>query len=142
MIRILIIEDDEEMRSLLKDFLEEEGVVTEGVGNGADAIRKLAKESFHLVITDIQMPGLTGLDLLPKIRKLQPQALILVITAFGNEEMHRRSMEGGATAYFEKPIHLRNFRALMHQLVSLQEKKAKETRNGEQQEDSSEHIPA
>jgi two-component system, NtrC family, response regulator PilR len=142
MVRILIIEDDEEMRSLLKDFLEEEGVVTDAVGNGADAIPKLAKESFHLVITDIRMPGLTGLDLLPKIRKLQPQAFILVITAFGNEEMHRRSMEGGATAYFEKPIHLQNFRTLMHQLVPSKERKVKEARDDKQQVKNPEHSSA
>ncbi len=58
MVRIMIIEDDEEMRSLLRDFLEEEGFETDSVSNGADALRKLSKDHFDLVITDIRMPGL------------------------------------------------------------------------------------
>jgi len=67
MVRILIIEDDEEMRALLKDSLLEEGIEFDSVGNGSEAIRKLVEEPFDLVITDIRMPGLTGLDILPGI---------------------------------------------------------------------------
>ena len=101
-VRILIVEDDEEMRSLLKDFLEEEGFETDSVSNGSDAFRKIVKEPFNLIITDIRMPGLTGLDILPGIRKLRPEASIIVITAFGSEEVYRRSFERGASWLFRK----------------------------------------
>jgi DNA-binding response OmpR family regulator len=86
-VRILVIEDDEEMMSLLKDFLEDEGFETDSVSNGSDAFRKLVKGLFDLIITDIRMPGLTGLDILPGIKKLQPQASIIVITAFGSKRL-------------------------------------------------------
>jgi len=116
--RILIIEDDEEMRFLLKEFLNEEGFETDSVDNGSEAYRKLVRQLFDLVITDIRMPGLTGLDILPGVRKLQPEASIIVITAFGSEEVHRKVFERGATAYLEKPVHLDNLRELVQKLVS------------------------
>jgi DNA-binding NtrC family response regulator len=120
--KILIIEDDEEMRSLLKDFVEEEGYEAESVNNGSEAFRKLAKDSFDIIISDIRMPGLTGLDILPGIKKLQPEASIIVITAFGSEEVNRKAYERGAAAYLEKPIHLHHLRTLMNQMVSSKEK--------------------
>jgi DNA-binding response OmpR family regulator len=121
-VRILVIEDDEEMRSLLKDFLEEEGFETDSASNGSDAFRKLVKEPFDFIITDIRMPGLTGLDILPGIKKLHPDASIIVITAFGSEEVHWRSLNRGATAYLEKPIHFDKLRTLIHEMVSSKEK--------------------
>ena len=120
--RILVIEDDEEMRSLLKDFMEEEGFEVQTIDNGSEAFRKLMKELFDLIITDIRMPGLSGLDVLPGIRKLQPEAPILVITAFGSGEVCRKALERGATAYLEKPIHLINLRRLISEMLSLKEK--------------------
>ena len=116
-LRILIIEDDEEMRSLLKDSLEEEGFETDSVSNGSDAFRKLVKESFNLIITDIRMPGLTGLDILPGIKQLQPEVPVIVITAFGSEEVYRRSIERGAAVYLEKPIRTNKLKMLIHEMV-------------------------
>jgi len=120
--RILIVEDDEEMRYLLKDFFMEEGFEIDAVSNGSEAFRRLVKEPFDLVITDIRMPGLTGLDILPGIKKLQPETSIIVITAFGSEEVHRRAFERGATAYLEKPIHFHKLRELVNEMVSSKEK--------------------
>jgi DNA-binding response OmpR family regulator len=116
--RILIVEDDEEMRTLLRDMIEEEGYKAASVNNGSEAFRKLAKESFDLIITDVRMPGLTGLDILPGIKKLQPDAPIIVITAFGSEEVQKKALERGADAYLEKPIHFDKLRTLIHDLFS------------------------
>jgi len=113
----MIIEDDEEMRSLLKDFPEEEGFETDSVSNGADALRKLSKDHFDLVITDIRMPGLTGLDILPRIRRLKPETPIIVITAYGSDDVRRRSLERGATTYLEKPIHLSKLRTVIREMA-------------------------
>jgi DNA-binding response OmpR family regulator len=123
MVRIMIIEDDEEMRSLLKDFFEEEGFETDSAGNGADALRKLSKDHFDLVITDIRMPGLTGLDILPRIRRLKPETPIIVMTGYGSDDVRRRSLERGATAYLEKPIPLSKLRTLIREEVSRKQLK-------------------
>jgi len=116
--RILVIEDDEEMRSLLEDFIEEEGYGVDSVGDGSEAFRKLAKGSFDLIITDIRMPGLNGLDILPGLKQIQPGIPIIVITAFGSEEVQRRALTRGADAYLEKPLHLEQLRTLIQEMVS------------------------
>lgn len=115
--RVLIIEDDEAMRSLLKDFFVEEGFDTDSVSNGRDALRVLIKKIFDLVVTDIRMPGLTGLDILPRIREIHPDVGIVVITAFGTEEVRRKALERGANAYLEKPIHFQELRDLIHDVI-------------------------
>ena len=120
--RALIIEDDEEMRSLLRDFFVEEGVETDSVSNGYDALGVLTKQIFDLVVTDIRMRGLTGLDILPRIKKIQPEIAIIVITAFGTEEVRRKAFERGANAYLEKPIHFQELRGLIHNVVFAKEK--------------------
>ncbi len=117
MTRILIIEDDDEMRSLLEDFLKEEGYRADSAPNGPEGLRKASEESFDLVITDIRMPGLTGLDILSTIKKFRGEMPVVVITAFGGEEVYRRSIARGADAYLEKPIHFSKLRCLLHDLV-------------------------
>ena len=122
MARILIIEDDEEMRSLLKDFLADEGYEADSAHNGSEALLKLAKDPFDLVITDIRMPGLTGFDILSAIKNLELGMPVIVITAFGGEEVYRRSMARGADGYLEKPIHFQKLKVLILKLISPGEK--------------------
>ncbi len=124
--RILIIEDDEEMRSLMKDFIEEEGYEADSVEKGTYAFRKLLTEPFDLIITDIRMPGFSGLDILPDLRKVKPDISIVVITAFGSEEVHYKALERGANAYLEKPIHLGKLSAVIHEMFSLKERMIEE----------------
>jgi DNA-binding response OmpR family regulator len=117
MVRIMIIEDDEEMRSLLKDFFEEEGFETDSASNGVDALQALSKDHFDLVITDVRMPGLTGLDILPRIRRLKPEIPVIVMTSYGSDDVRRRSLERGATIYLEKPIYLSQLRPVIREMV-------------------------
>jgi DNA-binding NtrC family response regulator len=124
MARILIIEDDKEMRSLLEDFLKDEGYEPDSANGGSEAFHKLAQGSFDLVITDIRMPGLTGLDILSAVKKFQLGLPVIVITAFGGEEVFRRSMARGADGYLEKPIPFHRLRSFIRHLVSPKEKMA------------------
>jgi len=127
--RVLIIEDDDEMRSLLKEFTEEAGFEADSAANGFEAFRKIEHKTFDLIISDIRMPGLTGFDILPRMKKLQPKAYIILITAFGSEETHRKSIERGANAYLEKPVHFDRLRALMDEMISSNGKKEEGARN-------------
>jgi DNA-binding NtrC family response regulator len=120
--KILIIEDDDEMRSLLKDFIEEEGYEADSVEKGTFAFRKLMTESFDLIITDIRMPGYSGLEILPELKRLQPDIPIVVITAFGSEEVYRKALSRGAYAYLEKPIHFHQLKELIHEVIFSREK--------------------
>jgi two-component system, NtrC family, response regulator AtoC len=115
--RILIIDDDEDMRSLLADLLLGEGFEPESVGNGSEAFRKMAHQSYDLVITDIRMTGFSGLDILPGLKKLQPRTSVIAITAFGSDEVRRKALLRGADVYLEKPIRLEELRGLVHRIL-------------------------
>jgi DNA-binding NtrC family response regulator len=123
--RILIIEDDDEMRSLLKDFVEEEGYEADSAEKGTYAFGKLITESFDLIITDIRMPGYSGLEILPELKKLRPRIPIIVITAFGSEEVYRKALSRGANAYLEKPIHFHKLKELIQEVISPKESVAR-----------------
>ena len=114
---ILIIEENEEVRLLLKDFMKEEGYIIDSADDGSEALEKLVRKAFDLVITDIQIPGLRGLDILPHLKKYQPDVSIIVISAFGGERASVRAFERGATAYIKKPIDLQALKTLIHDLI-------------------------
>ena len=117
--RILIIEDDKDMRFLLKDFIEEQdGYEVEEVRDGSEAFPKLMAKDFDLIITDIRMPGLSGLDIIPGLKNLQPGVSIIAITAFGSEEIQRKVLARGAHAYLEKPVSLARLRSLIEDLIA------------------------
>jgi DNA-binding NtrC family response regulator len=120
--RILIVEDDSEMQSLLIDFMKHDGFEIDTAGNGFEAYKKLIHGSFDLIITDIRMPGLNGLDILPELKKIQPTVSVIVITAFGGWDIYRKALQRGANGYLEKPIHLETLRCLIHELVDRIEK--------------------
>lgn len=84
--RILAIEDDEGMRSLLKELLGEEGFEIECASNGSDALREIAEKPFDLIVTHIEMRGLTGLNILPEMKRLRPEPPIIVMNSFAHEE--------------------------------------------------------
>lgn len=115
--RLLVIEDDEEMRSLLSDFLQEERWEIDSAGDASEAFHKLVREAFDLIITDLRMPGLSGLDIIPRIKKLRPEASIVAITAFGSEDIHRRVLERGAALYLEKPLVFQELRRCIEKLI-------------------------
>jgi DNA-binding NtrC family response regulator len=115
---ILIVEDDAEMASLLKDYLKEDGYDICSAGNGSEALAVASKKAFDLIITDIRMPGLTGLDILPGFRKLHPAVPIIAITAFGSREICQKSLKRGATAYLEKPICLNQLGRLIQEMIN------------------------
>ena len=69
-----------------------------------DAIRNAAEASLILILSDINMPGMSGLELLPKAKAVRPDVPIIMITAYGDAETKRKALEGGAEALLTKPI--------------------------------------
>ena len=121
--RILVIESDQEIRSLLIDFIKEEGYEADSVEKGTYAFRKLMTGSFDLIITDIRLPGFSGLDILPGLKQIQPETPVVVITAFESEDAYSEVRERGANAYLEKPIQLKELGELIHEIVSSKERR-------------------
>ncbi len=104
--RVLIVDDDGEMRALLADVLSEEGYQAEQAANGAETLIRLRTESFAAIVLDKNMPGLSGLDLLPGLRTICPETPVILITAFGEVSTYAEAMEKGASEYIFKPFYM------------------------------------
>jgi DNA-binding NtrC family response regulator len=102
--RILVVDDDENLRWVLKTQLEEFGYTVSEAPDGEQALAIIAKEPPALVLTDLKMPGLSGLELLAKIRSDYPEVPAVIITAFGTIQSAVQAMRVGAYDYLTKPI--------------------------------------
>src|SRR4051812_8490387 len=75
--------------------------------SAADALTRIAgsiEQSLVLILSDINMPGMTGLEMLPKVKEMRPDVPVIMITAYGDPETKRKAIEGGATGLLTKPI--------------------------------------
>jgi DNA-binding NtrC family response regulator len=101
---ILVVDDDESLRRITQLQLEEAGYRVLTASNGNEALELIEEETPPLVITDLKMPGMSGLDLLTKVRQSYPQISVLMITAFGTVQTAVEAMKAGAYDYITKPI--------------------------------------
>src|ERR1022692_512928 len=102
--RILVVDDDESLRRITQIQLEEAGYQVVTASNGNQALTSIEEEEPALVISDLRMPGLSGLDLLRQTRSAHPETTVILITAFGTVETAVEAMRAGAYDYITKPI--------------------------------------
>jgi DNA-binding NtrC family response regulator len=102
--KILIIDDDKWIRTMLKEIIHKEGYAVIEADNGEHGLEMVRKEHPDLVITDYQMPGIDGLEVLAQIRKLNIILPVILLTGFGDVVLTIKSIQLGAFDYLEKPI--------------------------------------
>jgi DNA-binding NtrC family response regulator len=102
--KILVVDDDQEMRRLLEDVLIREGFHVTQAANGSEALLKVREVSYQVIVLDKIMTDLSGLEILPEIKQFQPEAQVILITAFGDRETGMEAIGKGATAYLAKPF--------------------------------------
>lgn len=115
--RILIVEDDETLRRVTQLHLEKQGYLTAAAMDAVAALEILHHEPRDLVISDLHLPGASGLDLLKKIRVQYPETQVIMITAFGTVTTAVEAMKSGAFDYVTKPIHLYELDALVERAL-------------------------
>ncbi|HXX54035.1 MAG TPA: response regulator, partial [Thermodesulfovibrionales bacterium] len=104
--RVLIAEDEEITLKHLVHALTREGYDVMGTHNGREALRELSKNLYHVLITDIKMPEMTGIELLEKAKGINTELEVLVITGFGSIGSAVEAMKKGAYEYITKPFDL------------------------------------
>lgn len=104
--KVLVAEDEEITRKHLIRVLEGEGYEVSGTGDGVDALKKVEEVDFDLLITDIKMPGLDGLELLGAVKEKSPATEVIVITGFGSIGSAVEAIRKGAYDYITKPFEL------------------------------------
>lgn len=102
--RVMFVDDEEGVRLSWNRFLTERGFDVTTVEDGAKAISRLREEPVDVVVADLRMPGVDGLQLLEWMHKSQPETRFILLTGYGNEEVERKARELGAYDYLNKPI--------------------------------------
>jgi len=104
--KILVAEDEEITLNNIAETLQEEGYKITSSRNGADALQMIDSRHFDVLITDIKMPGMSGIELLDKVREHHPETEVIIITGFGSISSAVEAMKKGAIDYITKPFDL------------------------------------
>jgi CheY-like chemotaxis protein len=107
---VLVVDDEPDVEALFRQQfrrdLRAERFVMDFAASASDALARVASniEQPALIFSDINMPGMTGLEMLPKMKKMRPDVPVIMITAYGDDETKRKAIEGGAEGLLSKPI--------------------------------------
>jgi DNA-binding NtrC family response regulator len=103
---ILIVDDDQRMTKTLVDILAIKGFLVEAANSGEEALNKLEHKHYDCMLTDIKMPGITGVELAHQARMIRSELAIVLMTAYASERQTEQAMEEGAVAVVDKPLDL------------------------------------
>ena len=100
---ILIVDDEEVSRFVLKEALTKRGYAVEQADDAEVGLKKFKQQPCDLILLDIQLPGISGIDAIPKFKEIDPSVVILMITALSSKEMAIEAIKRGAYDFFGKP---------------------------------------
>jgi DNA-binding NtrC family response regulator len=118
---ILVVDDEPAIQDILTWSLAAEGYRVATAGSGEEALTRVAEQDFDVIVTDIVMPGLNGLDLLERSRVLNPRASVIVMTAYAALETAVTALRRGACDYLEKPFSVDVLKERVHRLLQHRE---------------------
>jgi two-component system, NtrC family, response regulator PilR len=115
--KVLVVDDEESIREFFEIMLKREGYEVSAAANGAEALERVKRERFDLVISDLQMPEMSGMELLVAAREADPELLMIMITAFGSTETAVEAMKLGAYDYVQKPFKIDEVKIIIRQAM-------------------------
>ena len=104
--RVLLLDDEETQRTFLKRLIEDEGFEVLVAGNGEEGIKIFEREKIDIIVTDIKMPGMSGMEVLYKVKKMTSDIEVILVTGHGDQNVAIEALRGGACDYLKKPIDL------------------------------------
>ena len=131
MISILVVDDEQGMRDFLKIMLKKSGYQVHTANNGDMALSLIRERPFDLVISDIRMPGTSGLDLLGGIKEIAPDLPVIMITAFASPDDAVIAMKNGAFDYISKPFNIEEIKSVVESATSRKSRSGPQTQNTE-----------
>jgi DNA-binding NtrC family response regulator len=105
-IKILIVDDEERFRITLGKLLASHGLSVKDVGSGQEALDELAREPYDIVLLDVKMPGMSGTEVLPRIKALDPAIEVIVLTGHASVDIAAELIAHGAADYLVKPYRI------------------------------------
>ncbi len=117
-LNILVVDDDEVLRNELSEWLNGEGHKVKSADSGESAIKMVKGENFNLILTDMKMPGKSGLDVLKAAKKYRPDTHMVMITAYGTIDTAVEAMKIGADDYITKPFEIEQLRSVLQNITN------------------------
>ena len=119
MAQILVVDDEARMADLIRRELEDNGHSVAVAGDGPSALDQLGESGFDLVVTDLKMPGMDGLDLLQVIRKEYPGTEVVLMTAYASAQTAVKAMKEGAYDYLTKPFEMDELLIMINRVTEM-----------------------
>ena len=109
--KIMVIDDEKIVGDMAKLALEQDGFYVETFLNGEPALERLKKEKFDVVVTDLKMKGIDGMEVLRTVKRLYPETKVIMITAFANLDAAIEALRGDVHDFFPKPVKIKELKA-------------------------------
>jgi DNA-binding NtrC family response regulator len=119
-VNILIVDDEEIVRESLANWLEEDGYEVEAAENGARALERLPAKDWNLAMVDLKMPGMDGIQLMDEIRKVRPDTIVIIMTAYATVDTAVQAMKKGAYDYIVKPFNPEDLSITIRKIIEHQ----------------------
>ncbi|WP_082795392.1 response regulator [Alkalihalobacillus trypoxylicola] len=119
--KILIVDDQYGIRVLLCEIFKKDGYQVFEAANGVLALEAIHKENPSLVLLDMKIPGMDGLEILKKLKETHPHIKVIMMTAYGELNLINEALESGAEAHFSKPFDIDDVRMVIHNSLKNKE---------------------
>jgi signal transduction histidine kinase/CheY-like chemotaxis protein len=126
--RLLVVDDERELTCLLKEYFQNHGWAVTHAQNGDDALRILEQEAFDVVLSDLRMPGASGVEVLRAVRQGHPFTQVILMTGYRDIQSAIEAVNQGAFAYLEKPFSLSDLHERLQEALSLKQRREGEAR--------------
>jgi CheY-like chemotaxis protein len=118
MAKILVVDDDLDMCQIISDILKERGYSVHSSYNGEDALMKIKKNHYDLIVLDYKLNEMSGLMVLEKALQMIPSLQVMMISAFGNKSIKARARELGAIDFLDKPFDIKRFIQVVQDILT------------------------
>jgi DNA-binding NtrC family response regulator len=115
--RIMVIDDENIVGKMIKAVLEKDGYVVETFLNAEPALARLKEEKFDLIITDLKMKNIDGMEVLRRVKSDSPEIKVIMITAFASLDAAIEAMRGKVDDFFPKPVKIKDLKACIRRLL-------------------------
>jgi DNA-binding NtrC family response regulator len=123
-ISILVVDDEEDSRNGIAHFLMKSNYDVITAKNGKEALESFKDNHHDLILADMIMPGMSGIDLLKRVKNIAPRTEVIIFTAYGEVESYLEAMNHGAFEYLNKPFKIKELMKLINKFVSQYEDKS------------------
>jgi len=114
--RVLIVDDEPNMRRTLSDILKDEGYDVTTAATGDEAVTACSQANYDIVLMDVRMPGINGVEAFRQIRRHQEGVRVILMSAYGTEDLRRLALDEGAIAFLTKPLNLEQVVGLIREV--------------------------